>query len=210
MANKILVTGGTGRLAAELKKHLEAEYVGIEHWDFIYDVPKNEYDLVIHMGAYTDVAKAEKEAEKCMLTNVLGTFNIVQAYKDTPIIYISTEWAHKPLGVYALSKQLGEEIVKTHPHHLILRTLFKPNPWPFEYAYADQMTQGDYVDVVAKILADIAKTWDKKTSKSGFLGTERKTILELAQRTKPDVKPNSVNDWNAKLGKTLVPYDYQD
>lgn len=210
MANKILITGGTGRLAAELKKHLEGEYVGIEHWDFIYEVPHGEYDIILHMGAYTDVPKAEKEPEKCMLTNVMGTFNLVQTYKDTPFIYISTEWAHKPLGVYALSKQLGEEIVKTHPHHLILRTLFKPNPWPFEYAYKDQMTQGDYVDVVAKILAEIVNTWDRKTSKSTFLGTERKTILELAQRTKPDVKPNSVDDWNNKIGKKLVPYDYQD
>lgn len=210
MTNKILITGGTGRLAAELKKHLEGEYVGIEHWDFIYEVPKKEYDLVIHMGAYTDVPKAEKEQEKCMATNVLGTFNMVQTYKDTPFIYISTEWAHKPLGVYALSKQLGEEIVKTHPNHLILRTLFKPNPWPFEYAYSDQMTQGDYVDIVAKILADIANTWDKKTSKTDFLGTGRKSILDLAKRTKPDVKPNSVDDWNNKLGKKLVPYDYKD
>lgn len=209
--HKILVTGGTGRLAAELKKNLEAEYVGIEHFDFIYEVPKKEYDLVIHMGAFTDVAKAENEQEKCMLTNVMGTFNMVQAYKETPFIYISTEWAHNPLGVYALSKQLGEEIVKTHPHHLILRTLFKPNPWPFEYAYSDQMTQGDYVDVVAKILADIAtKTWDRKTSKTDFLGTERKTILQLAQRTKPEVKPNLVNDWNNKLGKKLIPHDYKD
>jgi dTDP-4-dehydrorhamnose reductase len=207
---KILVTGGTGRLAFELKKHLEAEYVGIENWDFIYEVPRGEYDLVIHMGAYTDVAKAEIEQEKCMLTNVMGTFNMVQTYKDTPFIYISTEWAHKPLGVYALSKQLGEEIVKTHPCHLILRTLFKPNPWPFEYAYEDQMTQGDYVDVVAEILADIAKTWDQKSCRTDFLGTGRKSILELAKKTNPDVKPNSVNDWNKKLGKRLVPYDYQD
>lgn len=207
---KILITGGTGRLAAELKKNLEGDYVGIENWDFIYEVPKGEYDLVLHMGAYTDVAKAENEKEKCMLTNVMGTFNIIETYKDTPIIYISTEWAHKPLGVYALSKQLGEEIVKTHPRHLILRTLFKPNPWPFEYAYKDQMTQGDYVDVVAKILAEIANTWDKKTCETRFLGTGRKTILELAKKTKPDVKENSVDDWNKKLGKTLVPYDYQD
>lgn len=207
---KILITGGTGRLAAELKKHLEGDYVGIENWDFIYEVPKGEYDLVLHMGAYTDVAKAEKEQEKCMLTNVMGTFNIVQAYKDTPIIYISTEWAHKPLGVYALSKQLGEEIVKTNSAYLILRTLFKPNPWPFEFAYGDQMTQGDYVDVVAEILANTAKTWDRKTSETKFLGTNRKTILELARRTKPDVKENSVDDWNKKLGKRLVPYDYQD
>jgi dTDP-4-dehydrorhamnose reductase len=214
MENKILITGGTGRLAHELKKHLVGEYVGIEHWDFIYaeEIPKGEYDIILHMGAYTEVPKAEREAEKCMLTNVQGTFNMVQKYKDTPFIYISTEWAHKPLGVYALSKQLGEEIVKTHPNHLILRTLFKPNPWPFEYAYRDQMTQGDYVDVVAEILANIVKTWDKKTPQNSiqFLGTGRKSIIELAKKTKPDVKENSVDDWNKTLGKVIVPYDYQD
>jgi dTDP-4-dehydrorhamnose reductase len=206
---KILVSGGTGRLASELKKHLKADYVGIEDFDFIYGVPKGEYDLVLHMGAYTDVKKAEVEKEKCMLTNVMGTFNMVQAYKDTPLIYISTEWAYKPLGTYALSKQLGEEIVKTHPRHLILRTLFKPNPWPFDFAYEDQMTQGDYVDVVAKLLAEIATAWDRETSKIDFLGTGRKSILELAKRTRPDVKPNKVDDYNKAIGMKLAPHDYE-
>lgn len=207
--SKILVTGGSGRLAFELKKHLNADYVGIEDFDFIYGVTKGNYDLVIHMGAYTDVKKAESEKEKCMLTNVMGTFNIVQAYKDTPIIYISTEWAHKPKGTYALSKQLGEEIVKTHPRHMILRTLFKPNPWPFDYAYEDQYTQGDYVDVVAEILSEMAKRiWDRKTCMTTFLGTGRKTIFELARRTKKDVQPNKVDDYNSQIGMDLVPHDY--
>lgn len=206
---RILVTGGTGRLAAELKKHLMAYYVGIENWDFIYpdEIKKGDYDLIVHMGAYTDVAKAEKEPQKCMLTNVMGTFNMVQLYKDTPFIYISTEWAHNPLGVYALSKQLGEEIVKTHPRHLILRTLFKPNPWPFEFAYEDQWTQGDYVDVVAKILASKILGNDIEWNSTQFLGTGRKTILELAQRTKPDVNPNSVDEYNKKVNG-IVPKDY--
>ncbi len=208
--NKILITGGTGRLAAELKKHLEGEYVGIEHWDFTYpkEIPRGEYDVILHMGAYTDVAKAEKEPEKCFQTNAFGTFNMVEKYKDTPFAYISTEWAHNPLGVYALSKQLGEEIVKTHPNHLIIRTLFKPNPFPFPMAYSDQYTQGDYVDVVAKIIAEKIKNWDKKTSEFCFAGTGRKTIFELAQRTRPDVKPNTVADHRAKVGN-IVPYDYE-
>lgn len=209
MQNKILITGGTGRLAAELKKHIEAEFVGIEHWDFTYEVPRGEYDLIVHMGAYTDVVKAEKEANKCFQINAFGTFQIVQTYKDTPLIYISSEYCKNPLGVYALTKQLGEEIVKTHPHHLILRTLFKPNPFPFEYAYEDQMTQGDYIDVVAGILADIIKNWDRKTSELRYLGTERKSIFQLAQKTRPDVKPNSVDDYNKKIGKNLIPKDYE-
>ncbi len=204
---KILITGGTGRLAAELKKHLEGEYVGIENWDFTYSIPKGKYDLILHMGAYTDVRKAESEPDKCFQTNAYGTFNMVRNYLDTPFIYISTEYAHNPIGVYALSKQLGEEIVKTHPHHLILRTLFKPNPFPFPRAYKDQYTQGDYVDVIAKVIADQVLQWDRKTSLSTFAGTGRKTILELARRTRPDVEPNSVDDYVKATG-TPIPKDY--
>lgn len=204
---KILVTGGTGRLATELKKHLEGEYVGIEHWDFTYDVPRGYYDLILHMGAYTNVVKAETEQEKCFNTNALGTFKLVQAYKDTPFIYISTEYALNPIGVYALTKQLGEEIVKTHPNHLILRTAFKPTPWPFEYAYIDQYTQGDYVDVIAELLAKRVASWDRKTSGLEYLGTGRKTMFQLAQKTKSDVKPNRVADYTSKVGQ-IIPKDY--
>lgn len=214
MENKhILVTGGSGRLAFELKKHLEAEYVGIENFDFIYQVPKGEYDLILHMGAFTDVQKAEKEVKKCFDTNVVGTYNLVEAYKDTPFIYISTEYANKPLGVYALTKQLGEEVVKTHPNHLILRTSFKPTPFPFPYAYEDQYTQGDYVDVIAECLADISANFLNKNitgNKITYLGTGRKTMLEMAMRTRPDVLPNKVDDYNAKIGKVLIPHDYKD
>lgn len=214
MGNKrILVTGGSGRLAFELKKHLEAEYVDIENFDFVYQVPKGEYDLILHMGAYTDVQKAEKEAKKCFDTNVIGTYNMVGAYKDTPFIYISTEYANKPLGVYALSKQLGEEVVKTHPNYLILRTSFKPTPFPFPCAYENQYTQGDYVDVIAKLLAETVTNYlesDRKhLNETQYLGTGRKTMFDMAKRTRPDVMPNKVDDYNAKIGKVLIPHDYQ-
>lgn len=206
----ILITGGTGRLSAELKKHLEGEYAGIEHWDFTHpeEIPKGRYDLILHMGAYTDVAKGEKEAEKCFQTNAFGTFNLVRKYMDTPFAYISTEYAKNPVSIYALTKLLGEEIVKYHPHHLIMRTSFKPNPFPFPMAYDDQYTQGDYVDVVAKLIAEKVKAWDKKTSESCYIGTGRKTIFDLAKRTRPDVKPNKVADYIAKVGN-IIPYDYE-
>lgn len=202
---KILITGGTGRLAAELKQYLTGDYVGVEHFDFIYGVPKGEYDLVIHAGAYTDVVKAETERVKCMLTNVMGTFNMVDAYKDTPFVYISTEYAKNPLGVYAWSKRIGEEIVKEHPRHLILRTAFKPKVWPFLFAYEDQYTQGDYVDVIAELLSKTVREWDFK-SDYRYLGTGRKTMLELARRTRPDVQANKVKDYKYAH---LIPKDYE-
>ena len=78
-------------------------------------------------------------------------------------------------------------------NYLIIRTLFKPNPWPWEYAFTDQMTQGDYVDVIAPLIAKEILQWDG-TSKSVFVGTGRKSMFDLAKRTRPDVKPNSIKD----------------
>lgn len=207
--DKILITGGTGRLAKELKKHLDGTYVGIEDFDFTKseNIYKGDYELILHMGAYTDVARAEKEPFKCIQVNVLGTLNLLNTYQQTPFIFISSEWAHNPLGVYALSKKIGEEIVKTHPMHLILRTSFKPNPWPFEFAYKDQWTQGDYVDIIAKKLAETVQQWDKTSKDIQYLGTGRKTMFDLAIKTKSDVIPNSVDDYNKIVGN-IVPKDY--
>jgi len=207
---KILITGGTGRLGTELKKHLPGHYVGSKDLDFTKEITKGNYDLILHIGAYTNVRKAEfEDRNKCFMVNVYGTFNLVQTYKDTPFIFISSESAkNPPFSVYSLSKKLGEEIVQTHPNHLIFRTLFKPNPFPFDKAYIDQYTQGDYVDVIAKLLAEKVMKWDKKTSALEYLGTGRKTIFELAKRTRPDVKPNSVDDYTKETG-VIIPKEYE-
>lgn len=210
MQNKILITGGTGKLATELKKHLPGDYLSKEELDFTQPIKlTKKYDLIVHMGAYTNVKKAEfEDKDECFRVNVYGTFNLAQYYKNTPFIFISTEYAHNPISVYALTKKLGEEIVKTHPHHLILRTLFKPNPFPFPKAYIDQYTQGDYIDVIAKLLVKKIKTWNRKTGKLEYLGTGRKTMFELAKRTRSDVKPNSVEDYIKETG-VLIPRNYE-
>jgi len=207
---KILVTGGTGKLATELKKHLKGDYLGKKDFDFTKPIKlKKKYDLILHAGAYTDVKKSEFEGKKkCFAVNVYGTFNLVQNYKDTPFVFISSEFALHPFTVYSLTKKLGEEIVKTHPRHLILRTLFKPNPFPFPKAYIDQYTQGDYVDIIAELLAKKIAKWDKKTSSLEYLGTGRKTMFELAKRTRPDVLPNSIEDYTKEAG-IFVPKDYE-
>jgi len=206
----ILITGGNGKLATELKKHLPGDYLGRENLDFTQPIKlEKKYDLILHVAAYTNVKAAESEGKKeCFMVNVYGTFNLVQHYKDTPFIFISTEYAHNPIGVYSLTKKLGEEIVATHPNHIVIRTLFKPNPFPFPRAYIDQYTQGDYVDVIAKLLAKRVAEWDRKTSAFEHLGTGRKTMFELAKRTRPDVKPNSVEDYIKATG-VPTPRDYK-
>ena len=210
MKDRILITGGNGRLATELKKHLSGDYLTKEEFDFTKPIKlKQKYDLIIHAGGYTNTLKAETDdKDECFRINVYGTFNLVEHYKNTPLIFISSEYAKNPICIYALTKKLGEEIVKSHSKHFIIRTSFKPNPFPFPYAYEDQYTQGDYVDVIAKLLAKRIKRWNRKTCELEYLGTGRKTVLELAKRTRPDVKPNRVDDF---IKQTNVPIqkDYE-
>lgn len=208
---KILITGGGGKLATELKKHLTGDYLSRKQFDFSKPIKlKKKYDLIVHAGGYTDTLKAETDGkDECFRINVCGTFNLVEHYKNTPFIFISSEYAQKPTGIYSLTKKLGEEIVQTHSRHLIIRTSFKPNPFPFPKAYIDQYTQGDYVDVIAELLAKRIQEWDRKTSGLEYLGTGRKTMFELAKRTRRDVLPNKVDDYNKKIKINLIPKDYE-
>ncbi len=194
----ILLTGYRGKLGTELRKCIQVkEFEG----DIKYVNEKQYCNLIIHAAAYTNVAQAEQDPSICFNTNVNGTFNLVNLYKDVPFVFISSEYARNPIGEYAWTKKWGEEIVKSHPNHLIIRTLFKPTPWPFEYAYEDQMTRGDYVDIIARLIVREINQWDKKTCKMIHVGTERKTMYELAKRTRPDVLPN-------KVINNFIPKDY--
>lgn len=194
----ILLTGSRGRLGTEFKKLFKL----IEFQGDITRIAMNQQcDMLIHAAAYTDVQGSESAPSIAFDTNVLGTFNLVDRYRDVPFVYISTEYANKPLGVYAWTKKWAEEVVKSHPHYLIIRTLFKPRPWSLDVAYADQYTQGDYVDVIAKLIQIEIQNWDKKTSKTVYVGTGRKTMYELAKMTKFDVKPNFVTS-------PIIPKDY--
>lgn len=187
---RILLTGGSGRLGTELQKL--AGFDAPTHSEFdITNPPKKSYKLVIHAAAYTNVDKAETDTEECFRVNTGGTARLVSAYRNTPFVYISSEHANKPVNMYSASKLAGEEIVKTHPRHLIIRTLFKQRPWLYDNAWTDQITCGDYTDTIAKLILAAINEWDTYECKTILVGTGEKSIYELAKMTKPDVRPSS-------------------
>ena len=201
---KYLVTGGSGKLGTELKKHLKGQYPTHKEFDITNIKKVPVCDLVVHLAGYTAVDKAEIERSRCFEVNVLGTYQLLVHFPDKPFVFISTEHVNAD-GIYFQSKLIGELLLKNlAKHHLIIRTLFKPNPWPFAYAFIDQMTQGDYVDVIAPLIAKKIKQWGGK-SEVVYVGTGRKTMFELARKTRPDVKPNSVNDLPLKRPKDYLP-----
>lgn len=193
-----LLTGSTGKLGSELSKYLKiTPFEG----DITRITKIQPCSMIIHAAAFTDVQGAEGAPSIAFDSNVNGTFNLVQRYKGVPFVYISTEYAFNPLGIYAWTKKWGEDVVKSHPHHLIIRLLHKPRPWKFDVAYKNQYTTGDYTDVMAKLLAVTISKWDKKTSKTLHIGTGRKTMYDLALQTKRDVRPNVVDS-------PIIPLDY--
>jgi dTDP-4-dehydrorhamnose reductase len=205
---KILLTGGSGLLGTELKKFINVVAPTHAEMDITKPIHHIEtFDLIIHGAAYTNVIKAEKEEkDECYKANVVGTINLLEAFKDIPFVYISSEYAKKPVNYYAKTKQLAEEeVVKRADKYLIIRTLFKPTPFPFPKAFNDQYTEGDYVDIITPLIIKAIESWDKKSKKMIYVGTGRKTIFELAKRTRPDVKPMSIKE----ITTVTLPADYR-
>lgn len=202
----VLLTGGTGLLGKELIQYFDSiDVPSHEVFDITRSFNKGSYDLVIHCAAYTDVVKAETDQQECFDVNVMGTMNLTSNYWNTPLVYISSEYVNHPQNYYSLTKRFAEDFVKfNHKKHLIIRTLFKPSPFPYNKAFIDQFTQGDYVDVIAKLIAQEIKKWDQRTSKVIYVGTGRKTIHELARQTRPDVGIMSVKD----IKQVKLPKDY--
>lgn len=198
----MLLTGGSGRLGCELQKYLNCFAPSSKELDITKRInPIKGVDRVVHCAAYTDVIKAETENKKCFDVNVFGVQNMAYTYIDSTFIYISSEYAYKPKNFYSWTKLWAEELVKKHPNSLIIRTSFIDRPFPHKYAFADQYTQGDYVDIIAPMIATEVM---KGTKGLIYIGTGRKTMFELARQTRPKIKGISVDD----IKNVRLPKDY--
>jgi len=178
-----------------LKNSFEVIAPSHKELDILDFEPSCPCHIVVNSVAYTDVTQAEKDRMNCFKTNVEGTLNLLVQYPNVPFVYISSEYAYKPVNFYSVTKMLAEQLVMSHSApYLIIRTLFKPRPWPYEKAFMDKFTLGDYVDVIAEKIDKEIMNWDRKSSKLIYIGTGRKTYYDLALETKPDIIGNSIND----------------
>jgi len=213
--SSILLTGGHGLIGEELQKIFREN--GVE-----YDAPTHkemdilssnlvdytDCDLIVHCAAYTDVANAEYDKKICYDTNVIGTRNL--ALLGIPMIYISTDGVFNgrtgnygeldypdPVNFYGLTKLLGEyEALRTSGVNI--RTSFKPRPFNHDGACVDQFTSADYVDVIAKMVWLVINNW-KEFPRTIHVGTERKSVYDLAKISRPDVMRITREDVEVRL-----------
>lgn len=215
----LLITGARGRMGRELlpqlerfkilaptRAELELTDAGVVKSYLECEKP----DHILHLAAYTDVAKAESEREKCYAENVLALRNLVRSSQTVQrFVHISTDYVFDgerggyresesvaPANYYSLTKALGEEAARGHPRALVVRTSFKMAPWPYPKAFTDQFTSADYVDVIARELRTLLEHLNQVPLELDTLhiGTERKSIFELAVRRTPEVQPMSRAD----------------
>jgi dTDP-4-dehydrorhamnose reductase len=217
----VLLTGGSGLLGTELQriaKKFDIEYIAprsnelnVAHDKNVEWYANNEAELyrrkittLVHCAAWTDVPKAEECKEHAISINILGTKNmryLCQRFMYK-LVYISTDYVYpgdrgnyaetdqtRPVNFYAFTKLAGEAYADKND--LIIRTSFKPSKWEFEKAFTDLYTSADYIDIIAEKISRLIVS-----SATGIynVGTERKSIYDLAISRNPDVKPMSYKE----------------
>ncbi len=145
---KILLTGKDGQVGFALHKKLLSlgEVIATNRYELDLSnsdaikvfVDKIKPDIIINSAAYTQVDKAESEKSLAHQINEVApkVFAEKASEFNIPIIHFSTDYVfdglkHEPYletdqvnpqSVYAQSKWKGEEAVRQHKKHIILRT----------------------------------------------------------------------------------------
>lgn len=68
-------------------------------------------DVVVHLAALKHVDVCEKQPYEAVMVNIDGTLNLLKYFKGKRFVYMSTDKAVYPLGVYGATKLLGEKLV---------------------------------------------------------------------------------------------------
>jgi len=145
---KILLTGKNGQVGFELAKKLSAlgEVIAIDRDDLDLANPEaikqfidqTKPDIIINPAAYTAVDKAEADPEMAYQINVTAPEVLAEKSRELniPLIHFSTDYVFdgskkeayvetdltNPQSIYGKTKCEGEEKIRKHPKHIILRT----------------------------------------------------------------------------------------
>jgi hypothetical protein len=83
---------------------------------------------------------------------------------------------------YGYTKLVSDALIQIRSkNYLICRCTHKPNPFPYDSAWVDQVGNFDYVDIISSL---IIKGIENDLSGVYNVGTEIKTMYELAKKTK--------------------------
>ena len=197
---KIIITGKKGLLSSELQ-NIDLNLIGLSSKN--YDISKQSIikklnninpDIIIHSGAITDSFVVDQNPSLAINTNIIGTAHIANycIKYNKRLVFISTDYIYSgvkgdykesdeilPYNNYAWTKLAGECSVRLVFNHLIIRTSFGSNTFPYSQAWTNQIVSKDYVNIIAPMILKAAKS-----NVIGVLniGTSPKTMFEYASK----------------------------
>lgn len=80
----------------------------------ILDLAMNGVDVVFHLAALKHVPICEENSWEAVLTNIIGTQNVIEAAiknKVKKVVDVSTDKAVEPFNVYGVTKSCGEKLI---------------------------------------------------------------------------------------------------
>jgi len=202
---KVLVLGD-GLLGSEIVKQTDWDYVSRKKDGFdinnIYPFfPKNKtqtpiHNVIINCVANTNTYTTNKDEH--WLVNYVFVNDLIEYCNryDIKLIHISTDYLYAgsvsnaseedvPVHCnnwYGYTKLLSDGLVQLlSNNYLLCRCTHKPKPFPYEIGWIDQIGNFDYVDEIAKL---IIKLIENGSNGVFNVGTETKTMYDLAKKTK--------------------------
>jgi dTDP-4-dehydrorhamnose reductase len=176
MSRKILLTGASGQLARTISR-LWAGQELVTPEEAVLDladpaairsvIASVRPQVVLNLGAYTQVDRCESEPERALLINgtAVGWLAEACAEQGALLVQISTDYvfdgkgdrpyteldAPCPASVYGRTKLVGETLAARAPEHLIMRTswLYDAQGRNFYRTMVDAAAQGRALRVVA-------------------------------------------------------------
>ena len=204
---------GDGLLGSEIVKQTSWDYISrkknnidftkIESWSELL-LP---YDVVVNCIAYTKTYDPNKELHWDINYKAVSTLVEYCNNHNKKLVHISTDYVYTNSVVeasendipihgnnwYSYTKLLADAYIELKSkNYLICRETHKPNPFPYETAWVDQIGNFDYIDKIASIIIKLIKS-----NSEGIynVGTELKSIFTLSNltaKTNPALKPENV------------------
>ena len=211
---------GDGLLGKELVKQTGWDYVSrkkdnmdLSDISTLVEITKR-YDTIINCIGNTDTYS--DDSEQHLKTNFDFVVDLVEACNDTRkrYIHISTDFVYsnsKPnssetdvpvhLGTwYGYSKLLADGYIqRCSKNYLVIRCGHKEEPFKYEKAWTTQKGNFDYTSVISKLIIKLIE--DELVEGVYNVGTDVKSMYELASKTKKNVKTST------KLANKLTPKD---
>lgn len=166
---------------------------------------KPKYNTIINCIANTNTYSKNKQNHwdvnykgVAYLTDFCNKWKIKLVHISTDYVYANSSGIPTEEDIpvhqetyYAYTKLLADGYIELKSNeYLIIRTTHKPSPFPYNEAWINQIGNFDYVTVIASLVKKLTLT---KTTGIINVGTQMKSMFELAKQTYKNVKPTPIS-----------------